>query len=148
MTFRRRVVAALATLTMSSSLLTGLAPAASAGEHDGNCEGLELCFYYNSNLGGADHDFRYKIADLGPYRFLAPGSGAGLSVKNNAASARNRDGYFTARIYFNSGYAGPADDVPPLTWRNLGDTFNDNASFNWCHKQPLRLMCGIRKAQA
>lgn len=140
MTLIRRATAAVAATILSSALLTGLAPAASAGEHDGGCDGLELCLYYNSGQAGAMHDFRYRISDFAPYRFLGSGNGSGLSVKNNAASARNRDGYFTARVYFNSGYAGPADDVAPLTARNLGDTYNDNASFNWCHKQPL--VCG------
>lgn len=136
----RRLVAAVAAVVLSSSLLTGLAPAASAGEHDGRCDGLELCLYYNSGQRGASHDFRYKVTSFGSFVFLGHGDGAGRAVKNHAASAWNRDGYFTARVYFNSGYAGPADDVAPLTERNLGDTYNDNASFNWCHRRPL--VCG------
>lgn len=141
MTLKRHLSRISAALTVSGVLLAGAATSpASAAEHDGGCEGLELCFYYNSDLGGANHDFRYRVPDLARYAYIAPGKGAGLGVKNNAASVNNRDGYFTARVYFNSGYAGPADDVPPLTWRNLGDTYNDNASFNWCHKKPL--VCG------
>lgn len=141
MTVRRRAAAGVAALLTSLALVAGFAPPAAASvAHNGVCEGLELCFFYNSNRGGAKHDFRYKVSDLAPYRFIAPGAGAGTPVKNNAASARNRDGYFTARVYYNSGYAGPADDVRPLTWRNLADTYNDNASFNWCHRQPL--VCG------
>lgn len=140
MSLRTRVAAAVVATILASSLLTALAPAASAGAHDGRCDGLELCLFYNSGQRGASHDFRYRVADFAPYDFLGNGKGAGQSVKNRAASARNLDGYFTARIYFNSGYAGPADDVPPLADRNLGDTYNDNASFNWCHRQPL--VCG------
>ncbi|MBB5788241.1 peptidase inhibitor family I36 protein [Jiangella mangrovi] len=136
----RRVLAAVVTGMLSFSLVNGAAPAASSAEHDGGCQGLELCLFYNSGQRGASHDFRYKVPDFGPYAFLGSSAGAGQSVKNHAASAWNLDGYFTARIYFNSGYAGPADDVTPLTRRNLGDTYNDNASFNWCHKQPL--VCG------
>ncbi|WP_203453536.1 peptidase inhibitor family I36 protein [Jiangella aurantiaca] len=140
MTPIRRLAAAAAATILTSVLVAGASPTASAAEHDGACQGLELCLYYNSGQAGALHDFRYRVSDFAPYRFLGTGTGAGSPVKNNAASAANRDGYFTARVYFNSGYAGPADDVPPLSARNLGDTYNDNASFNWCHQQPL--VCG------
>lgn len=140
MTPIRRLAAAAAATILTSVLVTGVTPPASASEHDGGCHSLELCLYYNSGQAGALHDFRYRVSDFAPYRFLGSGKGSGVTVKNNAASASNRDGYFTARVYFNSGYAGPADDVPPLAKRNLGDTYNDNASFNWCHQQPL--VCG------
>ena len=138
MTVKRRVGAVVAALTMCGSLVAGLAPSAAAAEHDSVCNSFEICFYYNSNLGGAKHDYRYRISNFAGYNFLSPGAGAGQPVKNNAASARNYDGYFTARVYFNSGWSGPADDVNILSWRNLGDTYNDNASYAWCHQVPLQ----------
>lgn len=140
MGLRRIAAAATAAAALSSSILLGGSGPASAAEHNSSCEVVEICFYYNSNLVGAKHDFRFRVPDFGPYTFLAPGAGAGVVVKNNAASARSYDGYFTARVYYNSNYSGPADDVAPLTWRNLADTYNDNASMNWCHNQPLECM--------
>jgi hypothetical protein len=52
-------------------------------------------------------------------------------VKNNAASACNFDDVNTARIHFNSGWAGAVDDIPLLTCRNLTNTYNENASLSW-----------------
>jgi hypothetical protein len=52
-------------------------------------------------------------------------------VNNNAASACNFDDVNTARIHFNSGWAGAVDDIPPLTCRNLTNTYNENASLSW-----------------
>lgn len=141
MSLRRRAVASTSALFLSVGGMLGVAaPTATAGEHDGSCELLELCLFYNSDLAGAKHDFRSRVPDFGPFPFLGSGGGSGLTVKNNAASARNFDGYFTARIYYYSGYSGPADDVRPQAWRNLADTYNDNASMNWCYQQPL--VCG------
>lgn len=91
----------------------------------------EFCLYYNSYLGGSLRDFDTAVSDFAGYTFRTPGAGYGQAVKNNAASAWNRDPFATVRVYYNRNYMGPADDVRPKAWRNLADTKNDNASFRW-----------------
>lgn len=119
-----------------SSLTFGVPFSASAAEHDGSCNSYEVCLFYNSYYGGAKRDFARNVANFAPYRYFSPGAGAGQPVKNNAASAYNYDAGSTARIYYNSYYAGPADDLRPRTGRQrLGDTYNDNASMRWCFGQ-------------
>jgi len=101
-------------------------------DHNGLCEVGELCLYYNSNCQGSFIDFGGPVNDFAGYTFLSNGAGKGQPVKNNAASARNRDTVWTARIWFNSGYHGSHDDIPPSTnCRNLSNTYNENASLDW-----------------
>ena len=100
-------------------------------ESNGVCETDELCLYFNSNHQGSLADFYYEVEDFAGFTFLSSGNGKGQPVKNNAASACNKDNLLTARIYFNSGWAGPYDDVQPGTCRNLSNTYNENASLTW-----------------
>lgn len=118
------------------ALSVGLPASSSAAEHDGVCNSYEICLFYNSSYAGAKHDFARNVPDFAPYRYFSPGAGAGQGVKNNAASAYNYDASSTARIYYNSNYAGPADDIRPRSGRQqLGNTYNDNASMRWCFGQ-------------
>lgn len=128
-----RLVAA-AGLALAAVVATA-APAAAATEYNGVCsEGYgngELCLYYNSNWQGAKADFLNAKSTFGTYTFLAPGSGAGQLVKNNAASAQNWDHNRTAVVFFNSNWQGTYDNVWTWTAVNLSNTYNDNASFKW-----------------
>lgn len=98
---------------------------------DGVCQAGELCLYFNSNHQGSFSDFVLGVKDFSTVRFVADGAGKGQLVKNNAASACNKDDNLTARVFFNSNWAGSHDDIPPNTCRNLVNTYNENASFEW-----------------
>jgi hypothetical protein len=85
-----------------------------------------------SNCHGSFIDFGGTVDDFVGYRFLSNGAGKGQLVKNNAASARNRDSRWTARIWFNSGQQGSHDEILPSTdCKNLQNTYNENASLDW-----------------
>ncbi|APU21999.1 peptidase inhibitor family I36 protein [Actinoalloteichus sp. GBA129-24] len=101
---------------------------------NGLCEVGEVCLFYNAGCSGSLADFSSFIPDFAGYRFLSPGSGQGQAVKNNAASARNRDAVWIARIHYNENYGSVYDDVLPgnaSSCRNLVNTLNDNASLTW-----------------
>ncbi|GAB3503587.1 peptidase inhibitor family I36 protein [Amycolatopsis cihanbeyliensis] len=126
------LLASFAAAALAATAFTGVAAAdTTSTARNGKCENLEFCLYYNSTLGGSVSDFDRKVSNFAPYVFKGPGAGRGQSVKNNAASACNRMGRYTARIYYNSGYKGPHDDIPPKACRNLSVTYNDNASWKW-----------------
>lgn len=100
--------------------------------YNGVCEAHEVCLYYNSNCQGSFADFQVDIPDFAPYRFLSSGAGRGQGVKNNAASARNKDTNWIADIHFNSNYGGVRDRIPKASGcRNLVNTYNENASLKW-----------------
>ncbi|MTD53301.1 peptidase inhibitor family I36 protein [Amycolatopsis pithecellobii] len=100
--------------------------------YNGVCEVGEVCLYYNSNCQGSFADFGGWVDDFAGYTFRSSGAGKGQPVKNNAASARNRDGDWTARIWFNSGQKGSYDNIAPSTpCQNLQNTYNENASLSW-----------------
>ena len=138
-----RKIAGLTLAAIFGALMLLSAPAAQASEptataplpathYNGVCEEGELCLFYNSGCNGSMADFYYPVENFQGYVFRTPGAGQGQSVKNNAAAARNTDNYVTARIYYNSGWQGPYDNVGPNTsCRNLINTYNENASFEW-----------------
>ena len=131
-----RLGAVISGVATAAALAIGVPATASAAEHDGGCDSYEICLFYNSNYGGAKRDFARNVPNFASYRYFSPGNGAGQIVKNNAAAAYNYDHGSTARIYYNSNYAGPADDIRPRSGRQqLGDTYNDNASMRWCFGQ-------------
>ncbi|CCK29872.1 putative secreted protein [Streptomyces davaonensis JCM 4913] len=103
--------------------------------------------YYNSNSGGAWRDFGYSVGNFGAveiygsgtvaYKFCGgTGNGALQGVKNNAASARNEHTSYGACVYYNSWFNGAKDGLQPATptpvSKNLVNTYNENASFQWC----------------
>ena len=106
-------------------------PAHAAGK-DGRCESREGCLYYNGNRGGSFIDYFYEDGDFAGDRFLSAGAGKGQAVKNNAASAWNRDGV-RMRVYYNENFSGPYDEIPAGQAENLVNTWNDNASLNWIY---------------
>ncbi len=128
----RKLVLAVAAAIAASLAPAGAAVAAPSGRC--NVEG-DYCFYYNSNHAGAKATFHEKgsVSNLRGYKFDRSGAGAGLPVKNNAASAELRfpgcsPSQCYIRVYVNSGYLGYYDQVGANSWRNLADTKNNNAS--------------------
>ncbi|MET8840477.1 hypothetical protein ABZW67_10315 [Streptomyces rubiginosohelvolus] len=138
---------ALAALMMS-------APSSSAAYGDHRSDGtvykcgrngnFPLCVYFNSNLKGAkvgifgkvhNYDYSPHCSSQGCLPFTySEGSGSagyGQKVKNNAASVYNYNDTST-RVFYNSGWTGPADEWDPYGWGtyfgNLSATYNDNAS--------------------
>ncbi|MBB4911653.1 peptidase inhibitor family I36 protein [Actinophytocola algeriensis] len=131
---KKYLLAPLAAAALATTAFTGVAGADTVGTmaaRDGKCDNLEFCLYYNSELGGSVSDFDQRVSDFANYVFKGPGAGQGQSVKNNAASACNKTGRYTARVYYNSNYKGVYDDIPPYTCYNLTRTYNENASFQW-----------------
>ncbi|HEV7648435.1 MAG TPA: peptidase inhibitor family I36 protein [Actinophytocola sp.] len=129
----RKITTVLPIVALS---IIGLAGTASAdvttqSALDGVCQSGEFCLYYNSNEQGSLSDFELGVKDFATVRFVATGAGKGELVKNNAASACNKDDNLTARVFFNSNWAGAHDDIAPGTCRNLVNTYNENASFLW-----------------
>lgn len=72
------------------------------------------------------------ISDLAGYTFLSSGSGQGQAVKNNAAASSNNNGDSATyvNVWFNSGFKGAMDQIPPSTTKNLVATKNEDASLN------------------
>ncbi|MEF3118894.1 hypothetical protein [Streptomyces chrestomyceticus] len=134
------------------------APAAYAGSNEeSNLLSMETCYkspgnstfkfhvFYNSGHTGAFRNIGYSVYDFGhvyigvgdgpsgnPLRFCPGGTGAGKSVKNNAASASNTHSKYSATMYFNSGYKGASDRLGSGSFMSrLKNTYNNNASFRW-----------------
>ncbi len=128
-----------AAVALSFTALAGTASAESApagdvtaqAALDGVCQSGEFCLYYNSGHQGSFSDFVLGVKDFSTVKFIAAGAGQGQLVKNNAASACNKDDNLDARVFFNSNWTGVYDTIPPNTCKNLVNTYNENASFEW-----------------
>ncbi len=127
------LAAVLATTTFAGGASAEPAPGGVSARSalDGSCQSGEFCLYYNSDHQGSFSDFVLGVKDFATVRFVADGAGKGQLVKNNAASACNKDDNLTARVYFNSDWAGEYDSIAPGTCKNLVNTYNENASFQW-----------------
>lgn len=124
-----RITSVLGAATLAACAL--LTPAvANASDYDGQVNGNEMLFFYNSNYGGSWADFLAQRTDLAGYKFLTRGNGKGQYVKNNAASVSNWRNT-AARVHFNSDFQNQFDFVQPYEDRNLSVTYNENASFDW-----------------
>lgn len=120
------VVGVIAALMLGVLLAT---PASASGS--GNCSGIDACLYFNSNLAGAKYgDPRGNTRSVENYSgYFGGGNGAGVPVKNNAASVRNLNINYYVKIYYNSNYGGPSQMIPAGKWQNLNATLkNNNAS--------------------
>ncbi|MFJ1751601.1 hypothetical protein [Kitasatospora sp. NPDC088134] len=143
----KKVWIGLAALAAFLVPLVGAAPSAQAAA-DGsitNCSRYDgsLCLYYLMNAGGSHvglvgtvYNYDQNPAQCGssgcaPYYFQSDGGGQGQHVKNDAEFAYNYSGN-VYRVYYNSGFGGPADELDPLGYgtyfRNLNQTYNNNAS--------------------
>lgn len=123
------------TLASVAAIAAGGATPASAANQDGIQNSYELIYFYNSNVAGAWSDFSIPIANLAGYSYIGGGSGAsgfGQAVKNNAASIRNAHPTRTARVYYNSNWAGTSNSCVPGCTGNLTPSLkNNNASHKW-----------------
>jgi hypothetical protein len=111
-----------------------VAPAgANAAAVDGVCYVYDNCLYYNSGYAGAVAGFDAAVPNYAGYYYPGPGAGAGLAVKNDAASDWNADPYCTVTVWYNSNYAGVHDVIGPNSGsgNRLAHTYNENASQNW-----------------
>ncbi|MCL2090703.1 MAG: peptidase inhibitor family I36 protein [Micrococcales bacterium] len=151
MRLRTRLLATLAAAGVATAGLVGVqAEPSQAAPRDGICDPGELCYYYNSNYGGAVSDFPsgyhlhpqhagsiasygntqpscYEYKDDPRQPGISPGTGR--CVKNDAASVWNRTP-FMVRIYYNSNYAGPYVELAPGAKANLADLRSTPAGTN------------------
>ncbi|MFE5139668.1 peptidase inhibitor family I36 protein [Streptomyces fagopyri] len=132
----RRVISTSAVpLAAAIALIVPTAGAASATAGTGcNTSGAHngcIRLFYNSNRAGSSTYFDANVSDLAGYTFLTSGTGKGVSVKNNAASALN-DSPGIVTVYYNSGYVGACDTLSAYAISDkLHYTYNNDASFRW-----------------
>ncbi|MGK5734186.1 peptidase inhibitor family I36 protein [Streptomyces sp. URMC 124] len=135
MRFKRLAVAgAIAVATAGSGLLATTPASASADLRAESCSTGYACLYYHQNYTGAIHKQYYDDANYGNNYFVTStstrgGSGAGLSVRNNAASVDNWDFSNAITIYFSPNYAGTHQRIAAGGRENLIPGLrNNNAS--------------------
>lgn len=129
-------VAAVAAMAVVGSVFVG-GDAEAYGGLTGRCPsgaGGQFCLYYNSYEQGAMREWFDSDPDFAGETFWGTGlAGNGYPVKNDAASAENAwtvNGE-PAVVHYNSNYQGAYDIVYQGESRQLGLTYNENASFNW-----------------
>ncbi|MFB7274579.1 hypothetical protein [Streptomyces sp. NPDC056244] len=135
--FRRSMQITMAAAA-GALIVTLSAGPASAGTGSGWCQANSYTncatLFYNSDFSGASLDvWNQNIPDFAPYSYSGGGAGSGQGVKNNAASALNRNSNSSATIWFFSGYSGPCDTMRPErgTDSRLRNTYNENASLSF-----------------
>ncbi|MFE3146560.1 peptidase inhibitor family I36 protein [Streptomyces sp. NPDC059218] len=130
MRFKRAIAVAAATIGLSvASVAAG--STAQAADWTNQCAGNAFCVWYNSNFTGSWMTYKASVSDFAGQKFVCSEQGCagdGAAIKNNAASAANSSGARTARVYYNSNYAGPSDYFGFYTGKNLVNTYNNNAS--------------------
>jgi peptidase inhibitor family I36 len=129
----KRVLTGLTALVAAVTGTTVAAPAASAADIRG-CPDFSLCFYFNSDFGGARANYAYSDGNLDNEVFRWGGTnGRGVQVKNNAASVVN-NAEWTATVYYNSGCNGSvaSQSFGAYSGHDFTATMkNNNASFKW-----------------
>ena len=133
MGIRNKVIAGAMT---AAALGVGLVVAPTADAATGSCASYDACLYYNSNFQGAifgDSSGTSQGADnygSPNWYTFGGGNGAGLPVKNNAASVWDFDPNYSVTIYYYSNMAtGPSQYFKRGTGGNLNSTMkNNNAS--------------------
>ena len=141
---RRRTALALVPVATLGVVMAGvIAPSqAHAAGRDGVCNDGEFCYSYNSGFTGSISDFTGSLADYGAtqpscYEFKSAGTGQGLCVKNNAASAWNRSTKPVV-VYYNSNYGGASQTIQPGAKVDLNSTLkNNNASHQYYSNNQL-----------
>jgi hypothetical protein len=127
----KKITGPLVAGLLASAVVVGAAGAAHASGQNAVINDDEMVFFYNSNFRGSYSDFAGAKSDLASYTYIKTGlAGFGQVVKNNTASVYNYRAR-SARVYYNSGFAGKFDQVGADNGRNLVTTYNDNASFQW-----------------
>ncbi|CAN7505569.1 peptidase inhibitor family I36 protein [Terrabacter sp. LjRoot27] len=91
----RRILAA--TLALSGVVAVTSATTGSASGSGTTCPTNRVCFYFNSDFGGARADYQYSDATMGNELFTdgpSGRSGWGVQVNDNAASVINHTGEY------------------------------------------------------
>ncbi|MFJ5737811.1 hypothetical protein [Streptomyces microflavus] len=131
----KRKLSAIGVMTAATAAvsLIGAAPAWAGPSVD--CDVPNVCIHYNSSTNGYGAYFEQKssINDYAPYTFRTGdngSSGAGLSVKNNAAFIWNRNDR-AFQVFYNSYFscAVACQTIAPHGQVNLNSQLkNNNAS--------------------
>ncbi|MFE0774517.1 hypothetical protein [Streptomyces sp. NPDC058861] len=153
--WKRAAQSTLGATIVAASLNIGTPSAFAAFEDRENMFSSQVCaspgsstfkfkLYYHSWLEGAYRNFGYSVWSFqrledgvgsvqDPVAYCAgTGDGSGKAVKNNAASSKNAHASYSAQIFYNTGFKGAKDILPPLSSvSRLTNTYNNNASFNW-----------------
>lgn len=109
--------------------------------------GFDFTLWYNSSYSGSHRNFGSGVNNFAdePYGGSFPsdepqplyfcdgwGNGSNAGVKNNAASAQNRNTRYSAVVFYSSWCQGARDTLTPFSsWFKLKETYNNNASFDW-----------------
>ncbi|WP_406199913.1 hypothetical protein OH807_18165 [Kitasatospora sp. NBC_01560] len=132
----KRIATVAAAVTTGLGLAVATAPAASATT--GSCSYTNACLFYNSSGHGLGAQFAHagpvnnyagSYFSAGPYG----SNGAGLEVKNHAASVANGDPHWQITIWERSGDTpwGNHESIRPYGFRDLTVVQNDNAAGTW-----------------
>ncbi|MER7171628.1 hypothetical protein [Streptomyces mesophilus] len=125
-----RKFSAFAAASMAIGSLLAFAPSAAASG-DGTCNvDKDACFFFNSGGKGAKVDlddcWGYNHVN---FKFIGPGNGAGITLKNNAASVKNYHHFVAVAVFYNSNQQGARQDIQPWITANLNSKLkNNNAS--------------------
>lgn len=120
-----------------------MAPSAQAAEaQNGVCESGEFCLYFNSNQQGSMVDMVGGHKNYGCITFITAGNGKGRCVKDNAASAWNRESA-VATVFAKNDWAGTIDSIPAGDRANLVSTKNTNAGHVIGNSGNMRLEAGV-----
>lgn len=139
---KRIVISAVAISTVFAGLALGTGSAsANSGSGHYPCLSNDLCYWWDSNFGGAAEGVPGTVSDLAnPATFFegaAGAAGVGTRVWNNAASAANFDSDCRYRIYFNQGFSGISVTLAKYPQNgyalgSLGSLSNENRSQRQC----------------
>lgn len=138
MSFFSKAALVAATAVTAVTLSSGIALAA---DNTSDCSstdaGGDACLYFNSFLAGARDADPYANNYGTTYTFKSWSfgtNGAGVYVKNNAASVDNYASCYDVHIWFNSNQAGAMQTIGKNNWANLNSTLkNENASQSWTY---------------
>ncbi len=125
---RIALAAAMGALLGSAVAVT---PAQAATGQNGVCEPGEFCLYFNSGQKGSVADLARGFKTYGTgadcVKFVSAGAGQGKCVKNEAASAWNRESS-AVTVFRKSGWAGAIQGVAAGARVNLNSSLkNENA---------------------
>jgi len=128
-----RIAKSLAVGAVFSSLIgAAFVGAESASASAGPCAAQEACLFFNSGYQGATFSDGAGNSQT-PENYGAPnwytfsnGNGAGIYVKNNAASVFDYDTNYSVTIYYNSDNTGPKQYIKRGTGANLNSDLKNN----------------------